>query len=185
MKHGILYKLGAFSCVAFALLLLCGSVSASEITQEEIDSYSQGVIEDAEIVEETPVENTATDELDPVDDQTVYTAENPLYVSVTTDTSLGTDTLDLSSDDVSATGNDGIATLSLEAPVTSDNTDGLKSALLAVVGSYDPIIATYTNNNGYVSYEVQIDYAWLCAFAFLVILMVCIFKLWGVVLSRV
>lgn len=69
------------------------------------------------------------------------------------------------------------------APVTPSSTSGLKSALLGILGNYDPVIVEYqyTSGNGYYNYlrEVQPDYVWLCSAAFLALVIYCLFKLGG------
>lgn len=83
----------------------------------------------------------------------------------------------------------GISLLSAVAPVTSDDTSGLKAVLLSFIGDYDPIVAEYkymnTNGTSY-SYlrDIQPDYVWLCSCALLVLMIYCLFKLGGALLCR-
>lgn len=69
-------------------------------------------------------------------------------------------------------------------PITSANTTGLKSVLLSILGSYDPIIAEYqylNNNSSYYSYlrEVQPDYVWLSSAAIFAILLYSTWRILG------
>lgn len=74
-------------------------------------------------------------------------------------------------------------------PVTSANTTGLKSVLLSILGSYDPIVAEYqylNNNNSYYSYlrEIQPDYVWLSSAAIFAILLYCTWRILGGLVCR-
>ena len=78
---------------------------------------------------------------------------------------------------------------SVLAPVTSSNTTGLKSVLLSILGSYDPIVAEYQylgNNGSYYNYirEIQPDYVWLSSAAVFAILLYCTWRLLGGLLCR-
>lgn len=72
---------------------------------------------------------------------------------------------------------------SVVSPVTPSNTQGLKSAIVAVLGNYDPVIVEYQyqSSNGYYSYlrEIQPDYVWLCSCAILLVVIFCLFRLLG------
>lgn len=65
--------------------------------------------------------------------------------------------------------------------ITANDTDGIKSALLSVMGDYETIVTDYTYNNGNYtqhSIDIQPDYAWLAAcLAFLV----CLYSLMRIV----
>lgn len=73
------------------------------------------------------------------------------------------------------------------SPVTPSDTDGLKAALLSVVGDYDPVIVEYQyqSSNGYSNYlrEVQPDYVWLCSVALLGIVIYSLFRLGGALIN--
>lgn len=76
---------------------------------------------------------------------------------------------------------------SVVSPVTPQNTSGLKSALISILGNYDPVIVEYQyqSSNGYYSYlrEIQPDYVWLCSCALLIIVIYCLFKFLGGIFS--
>lgn len=71
-------------------------------------------------------------------------------------------------------------------PVGPSDTTGLKSVLLGLLGSYDPVIVEYAYNggNGYTNYlrQVQPDYVWLCSAALFALIVYCIFRLGGALL---
>lgn len=73
-------------------------------------------------------------------------------------------------------------------PVTPSNSNGLKSALISLVGNYDPIVEeySYTNSNGYISYvrEITPDYPWLISAGLIAICIYCLFRLGGAILCR-
>lgn len=171
--------LGRFICISLCLLFLCCiAANASEITQEEIDSYSQGVIDETTVVED----QTDTDPVED-DNQNVYTAENPLYVSVTSDSGSGDNSLDVPASDVSVTSDYGISLLA-DAPISAADTTGLKAVLLTVLGDYEPILFEYSYGNTGVGREVFQDDVWLCSFWMLMLLTYCVFRLIGGWLTR-
>lgn len=69
------------------------------------------------------------------------------------------------------------------APVTPNDTTGLKAVLLSFIGSYDPPVVQYeyTTSNNYKQYvnEIQPDYVWICSFALIALFIYCLFKLGG------
>lgn len=75
-----------------------------------------------------------------------------------------------------------ISVMSL-APITPDDTSGLKAVLLSLIGDYDPVVIEYEyeSNNGYTNYlrEVQPDYVWLCSVGLFALIIYCIFRLGG------
>lgn len=178
MKYGVLYKLGSFSCFALALLLLCSSVSAvgseGEITQELLDaSYAATLGEEYVPVEE----DTPSDQ---GDSQVIYTEENPLYVQVTAPASLADPAMDEPAYDPDDYG----ISLAADAPITADDTSGLKAVLLEILGPYEPILFTYQYGNSSTVREVFQDDVWLCSFWMLAIMVYSIFRLLGGWLSR-
>lgn len=120
--------------------------------------YSEELIYDEEIA------------VAPFSDPDMVAEEAPLYVETETEFSVIDNTDDLS-------GDSGISTMSIN-PITPEDTTGLKSVLLEVLGDYDAIIVEYTNGN-YTSREVFQDDVWLCSFWLLAIMVYCVFKLLG------
>ena len=72
-------------------------------------------------------------------------------------------------------------------PITPQDTSGLKSALLTVLGSYDAVVVEYQyqSSNGYYSYlrEVQPDYVWIFSAILLIIIIFCLFRFLGGIFS--
>lgn len=109
-------------------------------------------------------------------------ADDPLEASaVSSETSSDSS---LAPDSGSSGFDDGISVLSV-GPISSGGSDSIKDCLLGVIGSYDPVVGTYTDSNGYIRYEFQPDYPWIAAFLLLSLTVLCVFKLWGVVLARI
>lgn len=73
------------------------------------------------------------------------------------------------------------------SPISPNDTTGLKSVLLSLIGDYDAIVVEYeyTSNNNYVSYlrEVQPDYVWLCSAAIFLVIIYSVFRLGGILLN--
>ena len=90
---------------------------------------------------------------------------------------------DVVSEDVVLTG---VSRVSVP-PVTPSSTAGLKAALLAVLGNYDPVVVVYEYNvsgsssSRYVA-ETQLDYVWIASAALLCLVIWCLFKLGGALL---
>ena len=68
-------------------------------------------------------------------------------------------------------------------PITPEDTTGLKSVLLSLIGDYDAIVVEYeyTGSNSYTNYlrEVQPDYVWLCSAAIFLVIIYSVFRLGG------
>lgn len=178
MRYGVLYRSISFACVVVSLFLLCSTVSAvgseGEITQAQLDaSYAATLGEDYVPIEED-------DPSDQGDNQVIYTEENPLYVQVTAPASLADPAMD---EPVYDPGDYGVS-LAADAPITSDDTSGLKAVLLEILGPYEPILFTYQYGNTSVGREVFQDDVWLCSFWMLAIMVYSIFRLLGGWLSR-
>lgn len=176
----LISKFGRILCFSFCLLFLfCIGASASQITEEEIASYTEGVIED----ETDVVSDPDADPADQTDGGNVYTAESPLYVSLMGET-------DLEGDGAAATvaddGTDSDYSVSLmaDAPITAGDTTGLKAVLLTVLGDYEPILFEYSYGNSSYGREVFQDDVWLCSFWMLMLLTFCVFKMIGGWLTR-
>lgn len=73
--------------------------------------------------------------------------------------------------------------------VSSSDTTGLHSLLLSLIGDYNPIVKdyTYTSNNGYVTHSIDIqpDWSWIMTCALFIVVIFCVFKLFGGVLSKI
>lgn len=74
------------------------------------------------------------------------------------------------------------------APVTPEDTSGLKAVLLSVIGDYDPVIVEYRyQNSNQTSYqylrEVLPDYPWCASFLMLALFVYCTFRLGGALID--
>lgn len=76
----------------------------------------------------------------------------------------------------------GINTYSLN-PISPNETNGLKSILLSLIGDYDAVVVEYAyqNSNGYTSYirEIQPDYVFLCSCGIFLVVLYCTFRIGG------
>lgn len=79
----------------------------------------------------------------------------------------------------------GINTYSLN-PITPNETTGLKSVILSLIGDYDAVVVEYAyqNSNGYTSYvrEIQPDYVFLCSCGIFLVIIYCTFRIGGALL---
>lgn len=180
--NGNIHLLGRFLVLSFALLLLlCSVVNASEISQEEIESYSEGVTDDG--TETDVVEDPDDPDASEGDSTNVYTSENPLYISIMDETGTEGDTAS-DPDSLSATGDDYGVSLMADAPIEASDTSGLKAVLLEILGPYEPILFEYSYGNTGTGREVFQDDVWLCSFWMLMLLTYCVFRLIGGWLTR-
>lgn len=74
------------------------------------------------------------------------------------------------------------------APITPEDSSGLKAVLLSVLGDYDPIVVEYKyQNTNQTSYqylrEVMPDYPWCASFLMLALFVYCIFRLGGALIG--
>lgn len=73
-------------------------------------------------------------------------------------------------------------------PVTPASTSGLKKIILDMIGNYDAIIVEYAyqSSQGYTSYlrEVQIDYPWIAAVCVFALVLLCFFRILGVLFKK-
>ena len=169
-----------FLAVLFAVCVLCSSVFAVELDSSSSDEQpSEDVSKIEAIVEESlkesPVADVSGQEVSSgSSDSEISSSGSPIYVLEAPASSDGVDYGDLTDIPVGAS-IDNITVTSV-SPVEPSDTTGLKSALLGVLGSYDPVIVEYqySDRNGYTSYlrEVQPDYVWLCSL--LLFLFVCL-----------
>ena len=79
----------------------------------------------------------------------------------------------------------GVSVLSV-APITPEDTTGLKSVLLQFIGDYEPIVLEYeyqNSNNQYSSYlrEPYPDYVWFGSLLVLILMIYCLFRLGGAI----
>lgn len=176
-----------FFALIAAFFVLCSSVSAVELDGSFSDEQiSEDVSKIEEIVEEVhkglPVADVSGEMDSSVpSDSEVSSGGNTFYVLESPASFGGANYGDLTDIPVGAS-IDNITVTSV-SPVEPSDTSGLKSALLGVLGNYDPVIVEYqySDRNGYTSYlrEVQPDYVWLCSCALLALVIYCIFRLGG------
>lgn len=175
-----------FVCV-LSCFLLCNSIFAdydspgvisdveTPALPETVDSLVDSVSDlvDTAIADVAPGESPA--EVSP-GGNTVYLLTQPAS-EVDDDVSLSPVSID--GPDVTITD----ISLASVSPITPSSTSGLKSALLGILGNYDPVIVEYqySSGNGYTNYlrEIQPDYVWLCSAALLALVIYCLFKLGG------
>lgn len=186
----------------FALLLacwvLCLSVCADEVIADPAPVHDPApvVVDPAPAPDPVPVPDSVPDEVN--DDSTIQTPAPVIPpVDPVVDVPAPSFTLDevlaalpesfgspdVVSEDVVLTG---ISRVSVP-PVTPSSTTGLKAALLAVLGNYDPVVVVYqynTSSSGYSSYatDIQPDYVWIASAVLLCLVIWCLFKLGGALL---
>lgn len=181
-----------FFALIAAFFVLCSSVSAVELDGSSSDEQpNEDVSKIEEIVEEVHKESLVADvsgqEAPPVSaDSEVSSGGNTFYVLEPPASSEGSNYGDLTDIPVGAS-IDNITVTSV-SPIEPSDTSGLKSALLGVLGNYDPVIVEYqySDRNGYTSYlrEVQPDYVWLCSCALLALVIYCLFRLGGALIRE-
>lgn len=73
--------------------------------------------------------------------------------------------------------------------VSSNNTSGLQSIILSLIGDYNPVVVdhTYTQGSGYTYHEVSItpDWSWICSCGLFILVIYCVFRLIGQALDRI
>lgn len=181
-----------FFALIAAFFVLCSAVSAAEPGLAASDEISDEVVEEVEKVNqeasELPSVADVSGETDsPVSsDSEVSSGGDTIYVLERPVSSDGVNYGDLTDIPVGAS-IDNITVTSV-SPIQPSDTTGLKSALLGVLGSYDPVIVEYqyTGGNGYTNYlrEVQPDYVWLCSCALLALVIYCLFRLGGALIRE-
>lgn len=175
-----------------AFFVLCSSVSAVELDSSSSDEQTSEVVSNIdEIIEEvhqgSPVADVSSEEDPSVSpDSEVSSGGNTIYFLEPPASSDGVNYGDLTDIPVGAS-IDNITVTSV-SPVEPSDTSGLKSALLGVLGSYDPVIVEYqySDRNGYTNYlrDVQPDYVWLCSCALLALVIYCLFRLGGALIRE-
>lgn len=79
-----------------------------------------------------------------------------------------------------------VSVMSVETPV--ETSEGLKGALLSILGPYDPpvVIYTYTSTNGNINYvrEIVPDYPFLAAAAVLLLLLYGLIRVGGMLCRK-
>jgi hypothetical protein len=148
------------------------------------EDFTVGETVDSVVDSVSDLVNSATSETAPGESVSqVSPGGNTVYVLTQPDSEVVRDVTPtpVSIDDPGVTITD--ISLSSVAPVTPSSTSGLKSALLGILGNYDPVIVEYQyqSSQGYNNYlrEVQPDYVWLCSAALLALVIYCLFKLGG------
>lgn len=73
--------------------------------------------------------------------------------------------------------------------ISANQTSGLHSILLSLIGDYNPIVKDYVYNNtsGYQSHsiEIQPDWSWIMTAALFIVMIYCVFRLFGLALGGV
>lgn len=73
--------------------------------------------------------------------------------------------------------------------VSANQTSGLHSVLLSLIGDYNPIVKDYTyqSSNGYISHSIDIqpDWSWICTCALFILVIYCVFRLIGQALGGI
>lgn len=173
-----------FFVFVLCCFLLCSSVLAdfegvssdeNEMPLEKVDTVVSSVPDLVDAATSEATTGKSVPEVSP-GGNTVYVLTQPAS-EVDDDVSLTPVSID--GPDVTITD----ISLASVSPITPSSTSGLKSALLGILGNYDPVIVEYqyASGNGYTNYlrEIQPDYVWLCSAALLALVIYCLFKLGG------
>lgn len=171
-----------FLAVFCAVFLLVTAVHAEEVIENEatplpetVDSVVSAVSDLADQAASEVASGESSAEVSP-GGNTVYVLTQP---DSEVDNDVSVSPVSIGDPDVTITN----ISLASVVPVTPSSTSGLKSALLGILGNYDPVIVEYqySGGNGYTNYlrEIQPDYVWLCSAAFLALVIYCLFKLGG------
>lgn len=180
-----------FLALIVAFLVLCSSVSAVELDGSSNEQTSEVVSEIEEITselhEKSPVADIPSEIGSSVpSDSEVSSGGNTIYVLEAPASSDGGNYGNLTDIPVGASIDN--ITLTSVSPIKPSDTSGLKSALLGVLGNYDPVIVEYeySDRNGYKNYlrDVQPDYVWLCSCALLALVIYCLFRLGGALIRE-
>lgn len=176
-----------FLALISAFFVLCFSVSAVDLDSSSSNGQTgEDVSKIEEIVEEvhkdSPLAVVSGQEVPSgSSDSEGSSGGNTIYVLESPASSDGVNYGDLTDIPVGAS-IDNITVTSV-SPIKPSDATGLKSALLGVLGNYDPVIVEYeySDRSGYTSFlrEVQPDYVWICSCALLALVIYCLFRLGG------
>ncbi len=181
-----------FFALIAAFFVLCSSVSAVELDGFSSDEQTSEVVSEIETIveevhKESPLADVSGQEVPSVSsDSEVSSGGNTFYVLESPSSSDGVNYGDLIDIPVGASIDN--ITFSSVSPIKPSDTSGLKSALLGVLGNYDPIVFEYqySDGDGRTRYlrEVQPDYVWLCSCALLALVIYCLFRLGGALIRE-
>ncbi len=180
-----------FLVILFVVCVLCSSVSAVELDSSSSDEQSSEDVSKIEaiteeILKESSLAHVSGEAVSSVpSDSEVSSGGNTIYVLEPPASSGGnydnlTDIpVDASIDNI---------TFSSVSPIKPSDTSGLKSALLGVLGNYDPVVVEYqySDGDGRTRFlrEVQPDYVWLCSCALFALVIYCLFRLGGALIRE-
>ena len=180
-----------FFALIAAFFVLCSSVSAAELDSSSSDEHTNEVVSEIEAVtselhEKSPVADVSGETDSSVSsDSEVSSGSDPIYFLAPSASSEGTN-YDYLTDIPVGASIDNI-TFSSVSPIKPSDTSGLKSALLGVLGNYDPVVVEYHySDDGRTRYlrEIQPDYVWLCSCALLALVIYCLFRLGGALIRE-
>ena len=178
-----------FALIA-AFFVLCSTVCAVEPGVAVSDDVAVEVVEQVEEVKQEASELSSVADVSgeadssvPSDSQvssggdTIYFVERPASSDAVDYGSLTDIPVGASIDNI---------TFSSVSPIKPSDTSGLKSALLGVLGNYDPVVVEYqySDGDGRTRFlrQVEPDYVWLCSCALLALVIYCLFRLGGALL---
>ena len=180
-----------FFALIAAFFVLCSSVSAVELDSSSSDEQtSEVVIENEEITpdlyEKLALADVSGETGSSVpSDSEVSSGGNTFYVLAPPASSDGGNYGDPTDIPVGASVDN--ITFASVSPIKPSDTTGLKSALLGVLGNYDPVVVEYQySDDGRTRYlrQVEPDYVWLCSCALLALVIYCLFRLGGALIRE-
>ena len=181
-----------FFALIAAFFVLCSSVSAAELDGFSSDEQpNEDVSKIEEIIEEvhkeSPVVDVSGQDISSgSSDSEASSGGNTFYVLESPASSDGGNYDNLTDIPVGASIDN--ITFSSVSPIKPSDTSGLKSALLGVLGNYDPVVVEYqySDGDGRTRFlrEVQPDYVWLCSCALLALVIYCLFRLGGALIRE-
>lgn len=178
-----------FLALIAAFFVLCSSVSAVELDSSSDEKPNEDVSKIEEIIQEVHKESPVADVSGQgissgSSDSEVSSGGNTIYVLESPASSEGSN-YDYHTDIPVGASIDNI-TFSSVSPIKPSDTSGLKSALLGVLGNYDPVVVEYQySDDGRTRFlrQVQPDYVWLCSCALLALVIYCLFRLGGALIG--